>query len=45
MNKKHSPQYDDWKYKPILNGVFSTRTDYDGNKIEQDVIDFYEQLA
>jgi hypothetical protein len=44
MNKKRSPQDDEWKYKPILNGVFSTRTDYDGNGIEQDVIDSYEQL-
>ncbi len=24
----------DWMYKPILNGAFSTRTDYDGNSIE-----------
>ncbi len=44
MKKKYSPQHDDWKYKPILNGVFSTRTDYDGNGIEQDVIDAFEQL-
>ena len=44
MNKKQSPKDDDQKYKPILKGVFSTRTDYDGNGIEQGVIDSYEQL-
>jgi hypothetical protein len=42
MNKKQCPQDDDWKYIPILHGVFSTRTDYDGNTIEKDMIDFYE---
>jgi len=25
---------EDWKYRPMLKGAFSTRCDYDGNKIE-----------
>lgn len=45
MIKKNSLKDDDWKYKPILSGVFSTRTDYDGNRIEQDMIDSYEQIG
>jgi len=45
MKKKQSLQDDDWKYKPILRGAFSTRTDYDGNRIEQDMIDTYEQIG
>jgi hypothetical protein len=45
MKKNQSSQDDDWKYKPILCGVFSTRTDYDGNRIEQDMIDSYEQIG
>ncbi len=39
-----SPQDDEWMYKPILRDAFSTRTDYDGNGIEQYMIDAYEQL-
>ncbi len=45
MNRKSkSSQDDEWMYKPILQGAFSTRTDYDGNGIEQYMIDSYEQL-
>ncbi len=47
-NKKKSSaskeQDDDWMYRSILNGAYSTKVNYDNNKIEQNIIDEFESL-